>query len=101
MQRQITREDKISYTDQLVSLLREIIRKTPDVRAVCVGVPGAVSDYGEVFAIPQIPEWEQFLADQANYRRQHRMMLDSRMKSEATRAGIEYAKSVSPDKDDD
>lgn len=48
-----------------------------------------------------IPEWEQFLADQANYRRQHRMMLDSRMKSEATRAGIEYAKSVSPDKDDD
>lgn len=60
VQRQITREDKISYTDQLVSLLREIIRKTPDVRAVCVGVPGAVSDYGEVFAIPQIPEWEQF-----------------------------------------
>lgn len=48
-----------------------------------------------------LPPWEQFLANQRNYRMQHRMMLDSRMKSEATRAGIEYAKSVSPDKDDD
>ena len=60
VQRQIPREEKVSCTEQLVSLLRGIIRKTPDVRAVCVGVPGAVSDQGEVFAIPQIPEWEQF-----------------------------------------
>lgn len=60
VQRQIPREEKVTYTEQLVSLLREIIRKTPDVRAVSVGVPGAVSAKGEVFAIPQIPEWEQF-----------------------------------------
>ena len=49
-----------SYTGQLATFLQEILKNVPDVRAVCVGVPGAVSQQGEVFAIPQIPEWEHF-----------------------------------------
>lgn len=60
-----TREKKAidtngSYTGQLAGFLQEILKDVPDVRAVCVGVPGAVSKQGEVFAIPQIPEWEHF-----------------------------------------
>ena len=29
------------------------------VRAISVGVPGAVSEAGQVFAIPHIPEWKR------------------------------------------
>ena len=57
---QIPREEKVSYTKQLVCILQDTIHKTADVQAVSVGVPGAVSREGKVFAIPQIPEWEQF-----------------------------------------
>ena len=57
---QILKEEKVSYTKQLTRLLLKIIRKTDDVQAISVGLPGAVSKEGKVFAIPQIPEWEQF-----------------------------------------
>ncbi|MGN0415393.1 MAG: ROK family protein [Agathobacter sp.] len=59
-QGRIPREEKISYTSQLCCILREKIRNTENVQAASVGVPGAVSGEGKVFAIPQIPEWEQF-----------------------------------------
>lgn len=58
--KQIPREKGVSYAQQLINLLKELGQKIPDVQAVCVGVPGAVSGSGKVFAIPQIPEWEQF-----------------------------------------
>lgn len=58
--RQVPKQETLSYTEQLVGLLQTIILETPDVQAVSIGVPGAVSREGKVFAIPQIQEWEQF-----------------------------------------
>ncbi len=54
----IARNDSITYLDQLVGIISHILSCSKYVRAITVGVPGAVSASGEVFAIPQIPEWE-------------------------------------------
>lgn len=49
-----------SCTEELISLLHMLFDKKPQIRALCVGVPGSVSADGEVFSIPSIPEWERF-----------------------------------------
>lgn len=54
------RSEGVSCTEELFSLLRLLFEKRPEIRAVCVGVPGSVSAEGEVFSIPMIPEWEHF-----------------------------------------
>lgn len=54
------RSEGASCTEELISLLRQLFEKRPEIRAVCVGVPGSVSAEGEVFSIPMIPEWEHF-----------------------------------------
>lgn len=54
------RSEGASCTEELFSLLRLLVEKRPEIRAVCVGVPGSVSAEGEVFSIPMIPEWEHF-----------------------------------------
>lgn len=54
------RSEGASCTEELFSLLRLLVEKRPEIRAVCVGVPGSVSEEGEVFSIPMIPEWEHF-----------------------------------------
>lgn len=54
------RSEGVSCTEELFSLLRLLFEKRPEIRAVCVGVPGSVSEEGEVFSIPMIPEWEHF-----------------------------------------
>lgn len=54
------RSEGVSCTEELFSLLRLLVEKRPEIRAVCVGVPGSVSAEGEVFSIPMIPEWEHF-----------------------------------------
>ena len=46
--------------DQLCQIIRDVLNSSQYVGAITVGVPGAVSADGEVFAIPQIPEWENF-----------------------------------------
>lgn len=54
------RTEGASCTEELFSLLYLLFEKKPEIRAVCVGVPGSVSAEGEVFSIPMIPEWEHF-----------------------------------------
>lgn len=57
---QSRRDKRQSYLQQLVGILDKMLRESPDIGAVSVGVPGAVSEEGEVFAIPPIPEFEHF-----------------------------------------
>ena len=54
------RSEGTSCTEELFSLLYLLFERRPEIRAVCVGVPGSVSAEGEVFSIPMIPEWEHF-----------------------------------------
>lgn len=54
------RKDEMTSTEQLTELLGTLLAQTDDVTAIAIGVPGAVSSPGQIFAIPQIPEWEQF-----------------------------------------
>lgn len=56
----VKRDRRQSCFKQLVCVLGEMLAKSPNIGAVSVGVPGAVSEEGEVFAIPQIPEFEHF-----------------------------------------
>lgn len=55
-----TKQNEMTYTEQLTELLNTLLEQTENVTAVAIGVPGAVSSTGRIFAIPQIPEWEQF-----------------------------------------
>lgn len=57
----VKRDRRQSCFKQLVCVLGEMFAKSPNIGAVSVGVPGAVSEEGEVFAIPQIPEFEHFV----------------------------------------
>lgn len=57
---QIRRDKRQSYLQQLVGILQKMRQESPDISAISVGVPGAVSEEGEVFAIPPIPEFEHF-----------------------------------------
>lgn len=56
----VSRNKQLSYTEQLAQSLEKMIVQYPNIGAIAVGVPGAVTETGEVFAIPQIPEWEHF-----------------------------------------
>lgn len=47
-----------SSLEQLCRMIRQVLSANKHIRAITVGVPGAVSAQGEVFAVPQIPEWE-------------------------------------------
>ena len=61
MEKSVTVKEGISHTEALTKLLDEIFEKAVDIDALTIGVPGAVSKEGRIFAIPQIPEWEGFL----------------------------------------
>lgn len=45
---------------QIERILEKLIRQNKSIRAISVGVPGAVTAGGEVFAVPSVPEWENF-----------------------------------------
>lgn len=45
---------------QIEEILEKLIRQNQNIRAISVGVPGAVTAGGEVFAVPSVPEWENF-----------------------------------------
>ncbi|MDO5346440.1 MAG: ROK family protein [Lachnospiraceae bacterium] len=49
-----------AWSVQLVQAVRTVLEEYPYVGVIMVGVPGAVSAEGEIFAIPQIPEWENY-----------------------------------------
>lgn len=55
----VPRDFDCSFSEQLCFIVRHILEQNKYVRAISVGVPGAVSDAGQVFAIPHIPEWEK------------------------------------------
>ncbi len=52
------RNQEESSLEQLCRMIRQVLSANKYIRAITVGVPGAVSAQGEVFAIPRIPEWE-------------------------------------------
>ncbi len=56
----VLRNKQLCYTEQLAQSLENMIVQYPNIGAISVGVPGAVTKTGEIFAIPQIPEWEHF-----------------------------------------
>ena len=56
----VKRDRRQSFLKQLAGVLGEMLQRSPNIGAISVGVPGAVSKEGEVFAIPQIPEFEHF-----------------------------------------
>lgn len=53
------RSQNSTYAEQLCAIVRLILEQNKYIRAISVGVPGAVSEAGQVFAIPHIPEWER------------------------------------------
>ena len=53
------RSQNSTYAEQLCTIVRLILEQNKYIRAISVGVPGAVSEAGQVFAIPHIPEWER------------------------------------------
>lgn len=55
----IPRDSSVTFSTQLCSIIRIILEQNKYVRAISVGVPGAISEAGQVFAIPHIPEWEK------------------------------------------
>lgn len=55
----IPRDTCSTFSQQLCSIIKQILEKNQYVQAVSVGIPGAVSESGQVFAIPHIPEWEK------------------------------------------
>lgn len=61
----VEREEDQSFLDQLCQMIRNIREEHRHIDAVTVGVPGAVSEEGNVFAIPVIPEWEGINLKQA------------------------------------
>ena len=50
---------------QIQEILAKLIRQNSNIRAISVGVPGAVTMEGEVFAVPSVSEWENFPLRQA------------------------------------
>lgn len=55
----VPRDAGSTFSQQLCSVIRQILAHDEYVCAVSVGIPGAVSESGQVFAIPHIPEWER------------------------------------------
>lgn len=45
---------------QLSRILRGLIRQSGHIGAISIGVQGAVTNKGEVYAVPSIPEWEKY-----------------------------------------
>ena len=56
----IVRRSNESCHEQLMQVLDEWIGKSGRIGAVSVGVQGAVTNRGEVFAVPSVPEWEKY-----------------------------------------
>lgn len=51
-------QDGASYTEELCTVIEKLLEEAPDTGAISIGLPGAVSEKGIVYAISQIPEWE-------------------------------------------
>ena len=50
--------ENISYTEELCFVIGQLLERSPEIGALSIGLPGAVSESGIVYAISQIPEWE-------------------------------------------
>ncbi len=56
----IERRQGVNCNEQLSRILRELIRQSEHIGAISIGVQGAVTNKGEVFAVPSVPEWEKY-----------------------------------------
>ena len=56
----IERSKEENCIEQLTKILRELVRVNQNIGAISVGVQGAVTNHGEVFAVPSVPEWENY-----------------------------------------
>ena len=56
----IERRQGENCNEQLSRILRGLIRQSEHIGAISIGVQGAVTNKGEVFAVPSVPEWEKY-----------------------------------------
>lgn len=56
----IERKKSKTCDEQLTQILDRLIRENQNIGAASVGVQGAVTNQGEVFAVPSVPEWENY-----------------------------------------
>lgn len=56
----IERRQEGNCNEQLIRILHDLVRKNEHIGAISVGVQGAVTSRGEVFAVPSVPEWERY-----------------------------------------
>lgn len=56
----IERSEGESCNEQLMGILHEVMQENRNISAISVGVQGAVTNRGEVFAVPSVPEWENY-----------------------------------------
>ncbi len=56
----IERKKEETCDEQLTQILDKLVQKNQNIGAISVGVQGAVTSLGSVFAVPSVPEWENY-----------------------------------------
>lgn len=49
-----------SCHEKLLKILVKLLQENQNISAISIGVQGAVTNCGEVFAVPSVPEWENY-----------------------------------------
>lgn len=56
----IERKKEETCDEQLTQILDQLVQENQNIGAISVGVQGAVTNLGSVFAVPSVPEWENY-----------------------------------------
>ena len=56
----IERKKEETCDEQLTQILDQLVQENQSIGAISVGVQGAVTNLGSVFAVPSVPEWENY-----------------------------------------
>ena len=56
----IERKKEETCDEQLTQILDQLVQENQSIGAISVGVQGAVTNLGLVFAVPSVPEWENY-----------------------------------------
>lgn len=84
-------DTSMTHLEQLISIIQKVCKRYESVHAVTVGVPGAVTAEGEVFAIPQIPNWEHLNLKQ---KLQDAVSLPTAVMNDINAIALGYSKTV-------
>lgn len=85
----IERSREESCNEQLIEIVRELVQDNRNIGAISVGVQGAVTNRGEVFAVPSVPEWENYPL-QATLKEQFSMPVTVTNDINAAAAGYQF-----------